>query len=163
MEILPETEIHDIADTVSIDGAHGEGGGQVLRTALALSEITLRPFRIVNIRARRRNPGLLPQHLSATRAAAAITGAKVSGDRLGSSELIFVPSRRPQSGSYTFDVAEIAGKGSAGSAISSCRPSWCRWRWRTDLRRSWSAAEPISSGLPVMTISLMGICPLCGA
>jgi RNA 3'-terminal phosphate cyclase (ATP) len=117
MEILPEAEIHDIADTVSIDGAHGEGGGQVLRTALALSEITLRPFRIVNIRARRRNPGLLPQHLSATRAAAAITGAKVSGDRLGSSELIFVPSRRPQSGSYTFDVAEIAGKGSAGSAI----------------------------------------------
>ena len=102
---------------VTIDGAHGEGGGQILRTALALSAITLRPFRIVNIRARRRNPGLLPQHLSATRAAAAITLAATSGDRLGSGELTFAPSRRPLAGSYVFDVAEIAGHGSAGSAI----------------------------------------------
>jgi RNA 3'-terminal phosphate cyclase (ATP) len=117
MEILPEAEIHDIADTLSIDGAHGEGGGQVLRTALALSAITLRPFRIVNIRAKRRNPGLLPQHLSAVRAAAAITVATVTGDQLGSRELTFAPSRRPQPGSYIFDVAEIAGHGSAGSAI----------------------------------------------
>jgi RNA 3'-terminal phosphate cyclase (ATP) len=82
-----------------------------------LSTISLRPLRIVNIRARRRNPGLLPQHLSAARAAATITGADVSGDQLGSSELTFVPSYPPRSGSYLFDVAEIAGHGSAGSAI----------------------------------------------
>jgi RNA 3'-terminal phosphate cyclase (ATP) len=82
-----------------------------------LSTITLRPFRIVNIRARRRNPGLLPQHLSATRAAAEMSSAILSGDQLGSSELTFAPSRRPQPGSYAFDVAEIAGHGSAGSAI----------------------------------------------
>lgn len=82
-----------------------------------MSALTLRPFCIANIRARRRNPGLLPQHLSAVRAAAAITEAKVSGDRLSSSELAFAPSRRPQPGSYAFDVAEIAGHGSAGSAI----------------------------------------------
>jgi len=63
----------DSAGILTIDGAHGEGGGQVLRTALALSAISLRPFRIINIRARRRNPGLLPQHLSATRAEAAIS------------------------------------------------------------------------------------------
>jgi RNA 3'-terminal phosphate cyclase len=117
METLSEAEIHDIADTVFIDGAHGEGGGQVLRTALTLSAITLRPFRIVNIRAKRRNPGLLPQHLSATRAAAAISCATISGDQLGSSELTFAPSRSPQPGFYVFDVAEIAGHGSAGSAI----------------------------------------------
>jgi RNA 3'-terminal phosphate cyclase (ATP) len=107
----------DSADILTIDGAHGEGGGQVLRTALALSAITLRPFRIVNIRARRRTPGLLPQHLSATRAAAAISSAALSGDRLGSSELSFAPSQRPQPGAYAFDVAEIAGHGSAGSVI----------------------------------------------
>jgi RNA 3'-terminal phosphate cyclase (ATP) len=109
--------VHDSADILTIDGAHGEGGGQILRTALAFSMLTLRPFRIVNIRARRRNPGLLPQHLSATRAAAAITIANVSGDQLASSELTFAPSRPPQPGSYLFDVAEIAGHGSAGSAI----------------------------------------------
>jgi RNA 3'-terminal phosphate cyclase (ATP) len=107
----------DIAEPVTIDGAHGEGGGQILRTALALSAITSRPFRIVNVRARRPNPGLLPQHLSAVRAAAAITEAKVSGAQLSSSELAFAPSRRPQPGSHAFDVAEIAGHGSAGSAI----------------------------------------------
>ena len=113
----PKLKVHDIADIVTIDGAHGEGGGQVLRTALTLSSITSRPLRVVNIRAKRRNPGLLPQHLSATRAAAAITGATVLGDRLGSSELTFAPSRLPQPGSYVFDVAEIAGHGSAGSTI----------------------------------------------
>ena len=104
-------------DIVTIDGAHGEGGGQILRTALTLSVITSRPFRIVNIRATRRNPGLQPQHLSATRAAAAIAGAMVVGDQLGSSELTFTPSHSPQPGSYAFDVAEIAGHGSAGSSI----------------------------------------------
>jgi RNA 3'-terminal phosphate cyclase (ATP) len=107
----------DSAGILTIDGAHGEGGGQVLRTALALSAISLRPFRIINIRARRRNPGLLPQHLSATRAVAAISYATLAGDQLGSSELTFAPSRRQQPGSYIFDVAEIAGHGSAGSAI----------------------------------------------
>jgi RNA 3'-terminal phosphate cyclase (ATP) len=107
----------EIADIVTIDGAHGEGGGQILRTALTLSAITSRTLRMVNIRAKRRKPGLLPQHLSATRAAALITGATVLGDQLGSGELTFVPGHPPRPGSYLFDVAEIAGHGSAGSAI----------------------------------------------
>ena len=102
-------------DILSLDGSHGEGGGQILRTTLSLSAITARPFRLTNIRAGRRNPGLLPQHLSAVRAAAAITGAVVSGDRLGSTELRFAPSHLPRSGSYVFDVAETAERGSAGS------------------------------------------------
>jgi RNA 3'-terminal phosphate cyclase (ATP) len=105
------------ADIVTIDGAHGEGGGQILRTALTLSAITSRTLRMVNIRATRRKPGLLPQHLSATRAAALITGATVLGDQLGSGELTFAPGHPPRPGSYLFDVAEIAGHGSAGSAI----------------------------------------------
>ncbi len=102
-------------DVLTLDGSHGEGGGQILRTALSLSIITARPFRLINIRASRRNPGLLPQHLSAVRAAATISGANVSGDRLGSTELHFAPSRSPRSGSYVFDVAETAERGSAGS------------------------------------------------
>jgi RNA 3'-terminal phosphate cyclase (ATP) len=102
-------------DILTLDGSHGEGGGQILRTALSLSAITARPFRLTNIRAGRRKPGLLPQHLSAVRATAAITGAVVSGDRLGSTELRFAPSHLPRSGSYLFDVAEMAERGSAGS------------------------------------------------
>lgn len=102
-------------DILTLDGSHGEGGGQILRTALSLSTVTRRPFRLVNIRAGRRNPGLMPQHLSAVKAAAAISGAVVSGDKLGSSELNFAPSHSPRSGRYLFDVADIAGRGSAGS------------------------------------------------
>ena len=103
-------------DVLTLDGSHGEGGGQILRTALSLSAITARPFCIVNIRASRRNPGLMPQHLAAVRAAAIISGATVSGDRLGSAELDFAPCHSPTPGSYVFDVAETAERGSAGSA-----------------------------------------------
>ena len=102
-------------DVVTLDGSYGEGGGQILRTALSLSTEVARAFRLFNIRAGRRNPGLLPQHLSAVRAAAAISGAVVSGDRLASTELNFAPSHPPRSGSYVFDVAEMAERGSAGS------------------------------------------------
>ena len=69
----------------------------------------------MNIRTGRRNPGLLPQHLSAVRAAAAISGAVVSGDRLGSTELVFAPAHPPRHGRFAFDVAETADRGSAGS------------------------------------------------
>ncbi len=102
-------------DILTLDGSYGEGGGQILRTALSLSAVTARPFRLTSIRAGRRNPGLLPQHLSAVRAMAAISGAAVSGDRLGSTELSFSPAHPPRAGSYTFDVAEMAQRGSAGS------------------------------------------------
>ena len=69
-------------DVLTLDGAHGEGGGQILRTALSLSTITRRAFRLINLRAGRHNPGLLPQHLSAVRAATATSSATVSGDQL---------------------------------------------------------------------------------
>jgi RNA 3'-terminal phosphate cyclase (ATP) len=104
-----------MVDVLNLDGSHGEGGGQILRTALSLSTITTRPFHLMNIRAGRRNPGLLPQHLSAVRAAAAISGAVLSGDRLTSTELGFAPSHPPLPDSYVIDVAEAAERGSAGS------------------------------------------------
>ncbi len=93
---------------IEIDGAQGEGGGQVLRTALALSLATGQAFRIVNVRASRERPGLLRQHLTAVRAAQAVSGARVSGDALGSGTVTFVPGRvRPDT--YAFAV------GTAGS------------------------------------------------
>jgi RNA 3'-terminal phosphate cyclase (ATP) len=104
-----------LADVLILDGSYGEGGGQILRTALSLSAVATRAFRLVNIRAGRRNPGLLPQHLSAVRAAAAISGATVSGDRLGSGELSFAPGHPPRAGSYVLDVVQAAERGSAGS------------------------------------------------
>ncbi len=100
---------------LTIDGSHGEGGGQILRTALALSAITGQPARIERIRASRKNPGLRPQHLTAVRAAAAICAAQLEGDDLGSQALTFVPGSSPRPGEYTFDVAEAAQGGSAGS------------------------------------------------
>ncbi len=102
---------------VEIDGSYGEGGGQVLRTALALSAITGRATRVYNIRAGRKNPGLAPQHLTGVLAAASICGASVRGAEIGSTELLFSPgsARWPRRSSYEFDVTEAAGRGSAGS------------------------------------------------
>src|SRR6185503_17934665 len=76
---------------ITIDGSTGEGGGQILRTSLALSLVTGAPFRIEKIRAGREKPGLLRQHLTAVNAAAQVGGAKVEGASLKSTELSFEP------------------------------------------------------------------------
>ncbi len=99
-----------------INGAYGEGGGQIVRTSLALAAILAQPIRIDNIRAGRKKPGLAAQHLTAARAAAMICDAGLSGDRLGSTQLIFEPRSSPVSGSYEFDVAKAREGGSAGAA-----------------------------------------------
>jgi len=94
---------------VELDGSAGEGGGQVVRSALALSLVTGTPFRIVNVRAGRARPGLLRQHLTAVKAAAEVGQARVEGAELGSRELAFAPGR-VKAGDYRFSV------GTAGSA-----------------------------------------------
>lgn len=94
---------------LTIDGSHGEGGGQILRTSLALSLVTGQPFRIERIRAKREKPGLLRQHLAAVEAAKTVGCAEVTGAALGSQILEFRPSPVTP-GNYRFAV------GTAGSA-----------------------------------------------
>ncbi len=88
---------------VVIDGSHGEAGGQVLRTSLALSALLSRDIRIEAIRAGRSRPGLAAQHLAAVRATAQVCGAQVEGARIGSMELSFSPGRI-RGGHFRFDV-----------------------------------------------------------
>ncbi len=83
---------HGHIDQVVLDGSRGEGGGQILRTALTLSLLTGRPFRMVKIRANRDKPGLRPQHRKAVEAAAALGEAEVRGNAVGSRELTFSPA-----------------------------------------------------------------------
>ncbi|GDY11787.1 RNA 3'-terminal phosphate cyclase [Planctomycetota bacterium] len=91
-----------------IDGSQGEGGGQILRTALALSAITGTTVKIENIRARRPKPGLQRQHLVAVQAAARVCNGQLEGDALNSREITLTP-QSPVSGDWHFDI------GSAGS------------------------------------------------
>jgi RNA 3'-terminal phosphate cyclase (ATP) len=90
-------------ELLSVDGSQGEGGGQILRTALALAALLVRPVTVHRIRANRPRPGLRPQHLQAARALAEITAGELQGDREGSTRLVFVP-RQTQGGSYRFDI-----------------------------------------------------------
>jgi len=100
---------------ITVDGSTGEGGGQMLRTTLTLSILTRQAVEIRDIRASRPKPGLRPQHLAAVRAAAEICGAEVAGATLDSRTVRFAPGGPARCGAYTFDVARIAGQGSAGA------------------------------------------------
>jgi RNA 3'-terminal phosphate cyclase (ATP) len=95
-------------DTVYIDGSQGEGGGQILRTSLALSIITGRPVAFERIRAGRSKPGLRAQHLTCVKAASKVCSGQVEGAKLGSTSLRFVPGPA-RGGTYRFEV------GTAGS------------------------------------------------
>lgn len=94
--------------TLKIDGSTGEGGGQIIRTALSLSMLTGTPIEITNIRAGRAKPGLMRQHLMCVQASQQISNASVSGAHLSSTSFTFTPNT-VQAGDYTFDI------GSAGS------------------------------------------------
>lgn len=113
-------------ETITLDGAQGEGGGQILRSALTLSMISGRAFRLERIRAGRARPGLLRQHLTAVQAAATISGAHVEGASPASQSLFFAPGPL-RGGDYHFAI------GSAGS---------CTLVLQTVLPALWYADRP---------------------
>ena len=88
---------------IELDGSAGEGGGQILRSALTLSILTGRPFKLINIRANRSKPGLQPQHLMCVRAAGTICNGNYKGGSVGSSVLYFEPGT-VKPGRYTFCI-----------------------------------------------------------
>jgi len=96
--------------SLQIDGSHGEGGGQILRTSVALAAITGREVELVRIRAGRSRPGLQPQHLAAVRAAAVVCAARLQGDTPGSARLLFSPGSPVSPGDWRFEI------GTAGAA-----------------------------------------------
>jgi RNA 3'-terminal phosphate cyclase (ATP) len=106
------------AEFVEIDGSFGEGGGQILRTALSLSCVTGKPVRVFNIRRNRPKPGLMPQHLASTKALVRISGGEACGTDPGSTEVSFRPG--PVSGGeYLF---EIGTAGSVALLLQSLLP-----------------------------------------
>lgn len=106
-------------ETIHIDGSLGEGGGQVLRSSLALSMITGKRVEFKNIRAGRAKSGLMRQHLACVRAAQKICGARVQGDELKSMEVSFIPGEI-QAGNYHFNVGSA---GSVGLVFQTVMPA----------------------------------------
>ncbi len=89
---------------INLDGSTGEGGGQILRTGLALSMVTGRPLHIQHVRAKRPRPGLMRQHLACVQAAVAVSDGRAEGAELGSQELHFTPNA-VRAGDYRFQIA----------------------------------------------------------
>jgi RNA 3'-terminal phosphate cyclase (ATP) len=105
-------------ETITIDGRYGEGGGQILRTALTLSALFSVPLRMHHIRGNRRRPGLRQQHLTAVQALQRITGAEVKGAAVSSAELVFEPGA-VRGGHYYFHIGTA---GSTGLVLQTIIP-----------------------------------------
>jgi len=104
---------------LEIDGSYGEGGGQILRTALSLGAILQQPLEITNIRAGRKKPGLRPQHVMAVKALSLITSAHTKGAEPRSTHLYFEP-RQLNGGTYTLDVGTAGSTGLVLQTVLPC-------------------------------------------
>lgn len=100
---MEDAKVKANQEIIRIDGSYGEGGGQMLRTSLALSILLFKPFEMINIRANRPNPGIQAQHLKAIEAASIVSEAIVEGAKLKSSWIRFFP-KRIKNGNFRFDI-----------------------------------------------------------
>lgn len=105
------------AQHIPINGAHGEGGSAVLRTALVMSSLTQQPTRIFNVRGGTRKKGLTPEDLTIVEVLRASVKAEVEGDELGNDELVFEPRRAARAVHMTADVQSIQGGKVPGNAV----------------------------------------------
>ena len=139
---------------IELDGSHGEGGGQLVRLAVALAALGGKPLRLTNVRANRARPGLAPQHLAAVRAVASVCDARCEGLELRSTAFSFEPRSRPAGGELRVDV------GTAGSVtlvlqallpilLAARAPSRVVVRGGTDVRQAptWDYFREVLLGL----------------
>ena len=147
-------------EILRIDGSYGEGGGQILRTALALSMITGQPVEFFNLRVKRPNPGLQPQHLTAIHAAATISNARVEGAMLGSTELRFEPNE-VSGGEFLFDIEDISGQGSAGAVMLVAQTVLLPLALKGQSAKITILGGTHVGWSPARTMSSLCICPRC--
>jgi RNA 3'-terminal phosphate cyclase (ATP) len=139
------------AGVLTIDGSQGEGGGQVLRSSLSLSLLTGRPIVIEKIRAARKKPGLMRQHLAAVLAAADVGGAKVEGATLGSRRLVFRPGP-VRAGDYAFRVGTA---GSATLVLQTVLPALLVAEGESNLTLEGGTHNPLAPPLDFLTNSYL--------
>ena len=144
---------------LTIDGAMGEGGGQILRSSLTLSLCLSRPFHIRNIRSARKKPGLRRQHLAAVAAATAVAGARVSGAALGSRELSFIPGAlRP--GRYRFPIGTA---GSTTLVLQTVLPALMACRGPSELRVEGGTHNPLAPSYDFFALAFLPLARRLGA
>src|SRR5437867_3586595 len=136
---------------ITIDGSEGEGGGQILRTSLALSLVTGQPFRMERIRARRQKPGLLRQHLTAVEAAKTVGCAEVKGAEMNSQTLEFRPGPVTP-GNYRFAVGTA---GSATLVLQTVLPSLLTASGRSTLTLEGGTHNPLAPPFDFLSRSFM--------
>lgn len=123
---------------IQLDGQ--AGGGQILRSALSLAMVTGQPFRIVNIRGKRRKPGLMRQHLTCVRAATEVCDGVSDGAEIGSTELVFRPGEI-RSGSYRFAIGTA---GSTSLLLQTLLPALWHGPGESDLELSGGTHNPLA-------------------
>jgi RNA 3'-terminal phosphate cyclase (ATP) len=144
---------------LTIDGSEGEGGGQVLRSSLALSLVTRRPFVIEKIRSRRKKPGLMRQHLAAVNAAAEVSQAEVSGATIGSVRVEFRPGE-VESGNYTFSVGTA---GSTTLVLQTVLPALLLAHGESNLTLEGGTHNPMAPPLDFITKTYLPLLDRMGA
>ena len=138
-------------DMFHIDGSQGEGGGQVLRTALSLSILLRRPLHVARIRAGRGKPGLMRQHLACVKAAQAISAADVEGATLGSTELRFMPHALA-AGSHHIDIGSA---GSTGLVLQTILPPLLRAEGESRITITGGTHNPLAPSTDFLSRSFL--------